>query len=81
VNPRQFCDCGRPTFRKQGNAFVCRRCYEIQSIYYQTNTARENRAALDPADHKCKVWSRTEETNKREMQYAEPYRVHLYRND
>jgi hypothetical protein len=53
----------------------------MQSIYDQTNTARENRAALDPADHKCKVWSRTEETNKREMQYAEPYRVHLYRND
>jgi hypothetical protein len=52
----------------------------MESIYDQTNTNRENRAALDPADHKCKVWSRSEETSKRELQYAEPYRVHLQRD-
>jgi len=77
VKPRQFCDCGRPVFRKQCNAYICKRCYEIESRYDQTNTSRENRAVLDPADHKCKVWSRAQETSKRELQYAETYRVHL----
>ena len=49
----------------------------MESLYDQVNTARENRAGLGPSEPKSKLGSGTEERHKREMQYSEPYRVHL----
>lgn len=49
----------------------------MESIYDHVQTARENRAGLVPSQPKSQVASGTEERHKREMQYAEPYRVYL----
>ena len=49
----------------------------MESIYDHVQTARENRARLGPSETKSKLGSGTEERHKREMQYAEPYRVYL----
>lgn len=81
ILPRQFCECGNPVYKKQSNAWICKRCYYIESLYDQTNTNRENRALANGEERISNSQTRSEKTVDREMQYAEPYRVHLQRND
>lgn len=81
VLPRQFCECGKPVYKKQSNAWICKRCYYVESLYDQTNTTRENRALANGKEKISNSQTRAEKTLTREMQYTEPYRVHLYRHD
>ena len=53
----------------------------MESLYDQTNTNRENRALANGEQKISNSQTRSEKTLDREMQYTEPYRVHLYRND